>query len=213
MGLSKHDHSPVLDYYFNELKDIQAGVRQYDGLRGRMINTSFDLLAYAADRKERDSVVWTLALGTYGKRFGWSGVIDKTKLPFCHSCQACMVHHIHTNNWNAFNNCNTCMQWDVNSTSKVARSVAIIDNYLTTKSVMANMTYPPGRQVPSTFLCGTCIVFWDLIKAVKIARKEWNNKTWTKAKAKVFMKTCGIGGKVQQDTFSEIKKSMASTMG
>ena len=77
MGLSSLDHTLVLDYYFKELKIIWAGVSQYDGIKGCMMNSSFDLLAYAADRKERNNVVRMLAMGTFAVKFGWLGFSDK----------------------------------------------------------------------------------------------------------------------------------------
>ena len=86
MGRSYDDHTPVIDYYFNELKRIREGVFRYSATHGKVIKTCFDVLAYSADTPERRFILKQRLLGTYGMRSGWSGTVSGDKLPFCGQC-------------------------------------------------------------------------------------------------------------------------------
>ncbi len=76
IGPSKQDHTEVINHYIKQIETIRTGQKRYWG-RKKNINTAFDLIAYIADRPERQSIMHTLKEGRYELRWGYASRIQK----------------------------------------------------------------------------------------------------------------------------------------
>ena len=98
MGPGHADHDSVIEHFFKEMQEIRKGkLRHYTDENGKrhLINTSFDILVYMADRPERNHVTKTLAhAGLTSKRVRYAARLDTNKVPSCEKCFDSMIHQV-----------------------------------------------------------------------------------------------------------------------
>ena len=206
IGRSNQDHTPVIDYYFGpqELQKIRRGVVRYSAIEGRLVNTSFDLLAYSTDRPERSSILKSRHLGNIGQRSLYCGEIDDTKLPYCEACYNKAISDIlrigFLDRWN----CGRCWQWDYNSNSAVAKAIELPKNY---PSVAAEDSppHPEHRSVTETYLKSVPLTFDWMKSGVIYACHNIRNGCWNKGQMGAFLASICVQEKIAQLCWDENK--------
>ena len=83
MGKSSDDHTPVIEHYLQEAKDLMKGFECYFGDRNEIGRMSVSMVTWNADRPERHSILHTKKEGVYGKITSWSADVNETTFPAC----------------------------------------------------------------------------------------------------------------------------------
>ena len=194
MGRSYDDHTPVIDYYFNELKNIREGVFRYSATHGKVINTCFDVLAYSADTPERRFILKQRLLGTYGMRSGWSGTVSGDKLPFCGRCfnKACRATK-NDDSEKKVPRCGNCCGWSFGEAADVFTHSPVPESYPTLDVSDGEFNdYPKGREVPLTYISGEKYTFQWVKKGIKASLHNVIHGRWNKGHIESYLKVLGV---------------------
>ena len=126
MGSGYLDHTPVLDWFAEQMEGLMKGNTVYCGRRHKSIHVKVGPVVNLADRPEKAFTLKTSFLGTYGKVASWAAEIDPNVLPDCDRCFKARVRNlfekgIEENNSSA--TCQRCCQWDLSSTSNSVKKL------------------------------------------------------------------------------------------
>ena len=86
-----------------------------------MIYSAFDLIAYIADRPERDSIMQTLHFITFGQRSLHSGKVDTKVFRSYDNCFKKLLLHAKDPSETSVSNCQQCCNWDVGTDSNAKK--------------------------------------------------------------------------------------------
>jgi hypothetical protein len=219
LGNSSDDHTSVINFFAEELERVKEKKLRFCGVRNEFIETSFRLLAYLSDRQERDSVVQTLNMGTYGQRFRYAAAIDPNALPFCNNCFAEFCSSLHHLPYPAFPPdravCQHCCRWDFTSSSPASKTIPTPKNYPTIQSTTSPPA-PANRTVSETCIIGRELEFEWMKQGAHFA---FHNATtseyvpqsrprrkvrWSKVAVSDYLRTMSISGKAHADLWRSV---------
>ena len=100
VGAGHLDHTPVLDWFADQMEDLMKGNVMYCGIRRRMIRVKLGAVANLADRPEKSFTLKTSLLGTYGRVASWATDINTDVLPDCNRCFQKRITFLRNNSYN-----------------------------------------------------------------------------------------------------------------
>ena len=202
MGRACYDHTPVFEYFLDELATIRAGVRRYCAISGRYIMTYIDLIADLADRVERTVVLDTRFLGTYCLRAHYSAGVDTVHLPYCNECFRKITIALRSNAIIVLPTCDKCCQWDYKSKSPASKKVPLPPNYPTT--CHPDSPQPPEyRTTEETCLLPHVQDFEWLKRGIKFGEFNYSKKVWGKTVTRSYIRAVGLGESISDNIFAK----------
>lgn len=202
LGRKGGDHNKVIVEKLDELDEIRKRKMRYDGITGKWINTSFDIIMYMADRPERNEILRTLShQGVSSKRFRYAAYTDAEKLPPCKQCFRSMLEDVLNDNGSMSNECSDedvvpagatrlckrCCNFEYCKGEAWERSAPLRANYPNnmTEDTRNKIGAPEGREV----MPGIKYVepreqsFEWMTKGVNVTLEELERGNWVKANA------------------------------
>ena len=200
MGKSGQDHSPVVEHFYNEIRDLRKGFDCYFGDDNTIKTVAYDLLYHSCDRPERDHNLETLAEGTYGKVTGYAVEISRTKLPACIDCYKALIKHLIGGCIGAFlkPSCSKCFCWDIDPDDAVQKEgvMPAKENYPSvTELCESNGTVidPPKGREPGRQLLGPIRLSSEwMIRACKYAYEARRIRRWNSAEFHEYLRSCSV---------------------
>jgi hypothetical protein len=228
IGNSSDDHIQVINQLVEQFEKVRIPKTRYCGVSNSFIKTCFRVLAYSSDRQERDSVVQTLNMGTFGQRFHYAAAIDPNSLPMCNVCFNLFCASLHENSYPIFpqNNpvCDQCCRWDFLSTSIASRSILPPKNYPTVQSSNSPPA-PANRKVSESYIAamklefawmkmGLDFAFHNATTDEYIANSRPRRRArWSKDTTNDYLRTMSISGRAQNDLWNSVKSKRINPQG
>ena len=114
MGKSTEDHTPVIEYYNREVKELMKGFLTYIGVTNEIRRMLVGFLFHSSDRPERQFVTNTRKEGHFGKCANYAYCVDFNKLPACKECYKEITSKILARNHISESRpCNKCFRWNI----------------------------------------------------------------------------------------------------
>jgi len=228
IGKGSDDHQPVIEYFLNEMKELQVGEVRYCGKTNTFLRSAYGAIAVSQDRPERQktsctrqevslkemyifpiaSFVYLMdffhSQGNYGKITGAACNVSETKAPSCLSCYMKRIESmVSGTTYVSDTYCVDCCDWDVFSKSPANNTDRASDDYPSTGTHIENAPEgrEPGRQVLPPIKLNS---EW-LINAIEYAYSECWEGNWTKANLDEYIKTCNIKTSIGEEMYHIIK--------
>jgi hypothetical protein len=215
VGSGYLDHTPVLDWFAEQMEGLMKGNDMYCGRRHRTIHVKMGPVAHLADRPEKAFTLKTALLGTYGKVASWAADVDPKVLPDCDVCYRQRVKNLFDVGMDVRNvrgTCARCCQWDLTSTSQAVKKILPPPNYPTKTDEGAPLP-ANGREVGVKFIKPIPQSFEMLIASVNYAAYHVRFNLWNKGNMDAYLRTCAISKRVRDHLWSVIKQNQQdSTM-
>ena len=195
MGKSSDDHTKVIEYYVEQCKELMKGFECYFGESNKIERVAFSMLAWNADRPERQMISNTRKEGTYGKVSGWAVNPSEDLLPSCLRCYRRLVHEMLGDclvSDATMLPCTQCCNWSFNSDSDLQLYDHVGKDY--PKSENTPGAQPPGRKSGQKKLGPVKLNTEWLIEVVTHGYNELRNGNWSKAELREYLKTCNVKG-------------------
>ncbi|KAL9182756.1 hypothetical protein ACHAXT_004035 [Thalassiosira profunda] len=154
IGRESLDHTPVIDYFLGQLDVIRRGKLRYSGATGHIITTAFGFMVWGSDRIERDSLLKTSQLGTFGQR-QLVGSFGQGSRPYFGDSA-----------------CPDCCRWDYLSPSPAARTNPLPVRY-PTKAASDSPSPPEDRTIHETYVTAKRIQFGWLVRVQKVESRAF----------------------------------------
>ena len=125
VGRGNLDHTPLIEWYANEINELMKGKEYYFAIRQKFITAKIGVVATLADRPEKAFLLKISLLGVFGKIASWAADIRPDVLADCSKCFDVRVKSLIRNSESEFPGsvCKNCCQWDLNSASHSITSV------------------------------------------------------------------------------------------
>ena len=208
VGAGYLDHTPVLDWFADQMEDLMKGNIMYCGIQHQMIRVKLGAVANLADRPEKLFTLKTSLLGTYGRVASWATDISTDVLPDCNRCFQKMLTNIQNNNGDREpaldGRCGWCCQWDLKSNSRSMKRILPPEDY-PTRTDMGAPPPPVGQEVGIRYLVPIEQTFNMLISSVEFAAYHVKKGLWTKAMMNAYLRTCAVAGRVRDGVWTSVK--------
>ena len=194
MGKSSNDHTKVIEFFHNEVRELMNGFDCYDCRKDEIRKTAFGLLFHSADRPERQSVAETRQEGDFGKVSNWAVNVSDKYFPACEECYCVITKEALMIGKRSTRQCNRCLCWTLNEEdSKKGHSekyTAVPKDY--PDAEIPNEQMVPGRE-PGRFYIGPKKLSVEFMIAVcKYAYLALRGGHWTKPNVEQFLRTCNV---------------------
>ena len=214
VGSGYLDHTPVLDWFAEQMEGLIKGNNMYCGRRHRTIHVKMGPVAHLADRPEKAFTLKTSLLGVYGKVASWAADVDPKVLPDCDVCYRNRVKNLFDIGMDVKNvsgPCSRCCQWDLTSTSPAVKKLLPPPDY--PKKTDDNAPLPPdGREAGVKFIKPVPQSFEMLIASVNYAAYHVRFNLWNKGTMVAYLRTCAISQRVRDHLWSVIKHEQEEIM-
>ena len=153
VGRENLDHTPVIEWYANEINELMKGNKYYCVVRQKFITAKVGVVATLAERPEKAFLSKISLLGVFGKITSWAADIRPDVLADCHKCFDVRINALISDSEAEFPGptCKSCCQWDLNSSSNSITSIHPPECY--PKKCCPNSPPPPvGRDVCVRFI-------------------------------------------------------------
>ena len=196
IGMKTWNHTPVINYYMNELQQIQSGIHCYCGRTKRSIFTKFDLLVYNSDTSERREFVG-IEGGNLGMCWGVCTTIEWNNFIPCASCKRKTKERIEayyrstsksipTHN----RSCSRCRDLELVGNGFMFGTKA--DKSYPKTSYLTQISYLQEKHPNIVVLLPFYHTFHNLEMAAKAAVINYTIKTWRKTTFCVYLQSCGL---------------------
>ena len=208
IGKGHLDHTAVMDWYANEIKELASGDDYFFGNIKSFKRVKMGLVAYLSDRPEKCSLLREMLLGTFGLRSNWAAVVDCLHLPDCTMCFISRLKQTIADRYSVLKltTCELCCQWDMVSSSPALKKVA-------PQTAYPSACHPESPEVPLGREPGIhCILpvkqTFAWFRSV-FAFASFNVKmgTWGKGKLLAYMRSCAISASVIDKVWSVNKST------
>ena len=126
VGLGYLDHTPVLEWFSEQMEGLVKGNTVYCGRRKSIIHAKIGAVANQADRPEKSHTLQTALLGTYGRIASWAADIDHNILPDCNTCHKKRLERVSFAGLGSATmdrTCGRCCQWDLTLNSPALKRI------------------------------------------------------------------------------------------
>jgi len=210
MGKSGSDHTKVINHYLREIKQLQTGFKCYMGATNTIEHVALDMIAWSADRPERQMLQGTRKEGTYGKVSGYAVNPDEVHLPSCPDCYWKLIcENVYpeemTDGVHSEEICQKCQNWSFEPVeSQIHLNDTVGKDYPRSNPDDSSdlESEPEGRESGRKKLGAVKLSSTWMTKVVTHAYKRVFKKRWTKATTKDFLRRCNVGGKQAETVFS-----------
>ena len=205
MGKSSLDHSPIIDHFNEEVKEIMRGFTCYFGDESKMRDVAFGKLFHSADRPERQMCLNTRKEGAFGKVSNHSCPIPDM---FC-SCWKCVAKLICAVlkagwwNWNGPIDeweCSSCFQWEIKPDDPKQAVYPVEKNYppltpdfhIGDDTEKEKLTHPKGREPGVRSIGPVRLTAKFMRQACWFGYHARRSGRWTKPQLLEYLRTCNI---------------------
>lgn len=194
MGKSSEDHTPVREFYLEEMMTLMKGFKCYHGEVNKIINVAFGNVTIHADRPERHEWLNTRKEGTYGKVSGYAVNISEERFPACRQCYRNHVLDMLGNTNQQRSYCRGhCLNWTLDPSSPSQKTDEVGQNYPKSAGELSSMV-PEGRE-PGVDKIGPVKLSEDWLRmACTLAYEARRTGLWTKANLTEYLRTCNVKG-------------------
>ncbi len=204
IGNGQSSHKDVINFIFSKIKSLCTPIQRYCGITKTFILSSFDIIAYIADRPERDNIINHLSsTGNFSKQSKHAAFIDANHMP---SCDNCFKHLINCciNNLSGVRNCNRCIGWDFYARQKTKSYHLCPNKYL--QSSTSGLPMPENRPTSETHIVPHQMTFDWMSKGIMLAEAELSNGTWKRGNAEIYLKTMDINDTVINNLWNRVQR-------
>lgn len=195
MGKSSEDHTPVIERYLEEYIGLMKGFKCYFGASNDIRRMAVSMLAWNADRPERQMISNTRKEGTYGKISGWAANVSQEKFPACHQCYARllreMIPGLQSNEDLSSPPCRQCFNWELNPGDSRQETDEVDSDYPVYKPWKGDEDLE-GRN-PGKALLGPVKLSTKFLRdALTKAYNARQSGVWAKKDIFSFLRTCNV---------------------
>jgi hypothetical protein len=214
MGKSSEDHTPVIEHYLQECRELMEGFDCYFGETNKIERMALGMVTWNADRPERQMILNTLKEGTYGLVSGWAVKVSEEKFPDCIKCyRKRVLEMIGDTEVDEEDSCTQCFNWTLDPDDKRQRT-SKPDKYYPRKDKEESSDEEGSIEkelvgrAPGQALLGPVKLSTDFLRAaVKRAYNRHRQGRWGKLATDAYLKSCNINeyriqnviGKAEQD--------------
>lgn len=213
LGRKGSCHDTVRNHFNEEIERLQNKTMRYSSSHKGLISVVVKPLVISADRPERSSLNEVLGHGGKStKRWTYSEIIDRKKLP---TCETCFISRFNKINNGIIENlmplpCTKCCDWDMSSGNK--SSLFLPPSNYPTKQHPNSPDAPKDRGVSSNsdFHLGPVKVdYCHLTKCLKYAFWNYLHSEWNKGQTSAYLRLVGISTRFINKTieFASLNKS------
>jgi hypothetical protein len=194
MGKSSEDHTPVIDHYMREARELQRGFRCYFGDTNDIRDVAFGLLLHSADRPERQGIGHTRKEGYYGKISNYAYCVSASLFPACVECYKDHLLLI-LGERSTQRSCQKCQNWTINPE---VRDSPVPKNY--PKALECNLPVkPPAGREPGLKKIGPIKLSSEfLIQACSFGYEMRRREVWLKDEFTDYLRTCNVNDVIVQ---------------
>ena len=198
LGRKGYSHNKVRNHVNEEIRKLENVTMRYSSRHLKEIPVIVKPLIISADRPERSSLNSILShSGNSSKRWRYSELIDRKKLP---SCSQCLSKRFNTIcNYQVIVQpskfCNKCCDWNMMTKNKVSKFPPP-HNY-PTQQHQNSPTPPSSRQAllkQNQLLCTVKVDYDHFISCIKYAFWNFLHQSWNKGQCESYLKLVGISG-------------------
>ena len=195
MGKSSEDHTPVIEHYLAECKELMKGFDCYFGNTNRMGRMAVGMLSWNADRPERKMILNTKREGHWGKISGWSACLDEEVFPACEKCYPARVKRMLDQTFaNQTRNCQLCCDWKLREDR--GGTPALKDYPPKSNYGDENLSQAlQGRKPGSTTMFPKKLTTEFMVEALKLTLKKRVRGDWGKGQAKTYLTSFNVTGR------------------
>ena len=188
MGKSSEDHTPVIDYYMREARELQRGFRCYFGNSNDIRYVAFGLLLHSADRPERQGLGHTRKEGYYGKITNYAHCVSTLSFPACKECYKDQLFII-LGQKSFQRNCQKCQNWTINPE---VQDLPVPKNYPPAQDCNVSVKPPKGREPGMKKIGPIKLSSKFLIQACSFAYEMRREGKWLKDEFTDYLRTCNV---------------------
>lgn len=193
MGKSSDDHTPVIDHYMREARELQRGFQCYFGDTNDIRDVAFGLLLHSADRPERQGLGHTRKEGHYGKISNYAHSVTSL-FPACVECYKDHLLLI-LGERSTQRSCQKCQNWTLNPG---VQDSPVPKDYPEAKECNVSVKPPEGRE-PGLKKIGPIKLSSEfLIQACSFAYEMRREGKWLKAELTDYLRTCNVNDVIVQ---------------
>ncbi|KAL9181321.1 hypothetical protein ACHAXT_010126 [Thalassiosira profunda] len=202
IGRESLDHTPVIDYVLGQLDVIR-----------RIITTAFGFMVWGSDRIERDSLLKTSQLGTFGQRSHFASAVDPKALPMCNRCFRQLVGSFGQGSRPYFGDsaCPDCCRWDYLSPSPAARTNPLPVRY-PNKAASDSPSPPEDRTIHETYVVAKRIQFGWLVQGLEYAYHNLTTNDrqarWIKENMTAFLRSMSVNEAVRDQVWASARSKL-----
>ena len=204
VGLSKYDHTDVIEFYMKEVQEIMEGMPVYFAEDNSVRTISLGILAYLADRPKRSAILKTTDKGIFAKRSLWSGIVDHKKLPYCDACFSREIADLKIDRYSesGIPSCGRCSQWNMNEKRTSLLQNSRVREHYPRRACPNGPDAPEGRSVSDLVLPPVKLTFAWLRLAVRYACHNVQVGQWkTKDNVKAYLQACSVQPNIQDEVY------------
>lgn len=211
MGRSDLDHAPIIKHFMEEVLIAMNGFECYDGSNDKFQRVAFGMIAWNADRPERQSITGQRKEGLNGLVNGWATAPDQTKFPSCPKCYIRLMEATEDNPVSPCEDGRCCnfvffdgasKDGNPSDDNKIHYNNKTSDAYPSTYVDLASYPnkehlitkVPPCRAIGLKYLCPIKLTSDLATTLLKVAYTGVVLGQWTSANFKEYLKTCNISG-------------------
>ena len=198
MGKSGNDHTDVINYFHNEIKDMMKGFRIFCRKTNTLRWISLGLLYTSADRPERQAILNVLKEGTYGKVSLYSAPIVHSKLPPCEKCYLHLIEKIALgySERESPRICTKCFAWNIDPNDESQAVFPVPENY-PGETILRNddgvlLKPPKGREPGRKHIGPIRLTSKWMVVACVYAYEARGRKRWNSNEFHAFLRTCNV---------------------
>ena len=195
LGRKGNSHDKVNQFFNKEIEKLSIPTLRYSSIHQKLYPVIIRPLCVSADRPERSSINSILShQGSSTKRWMYSELIPRNKLPSCSKCFHIRTQNILKNKDERKKSsiCQKCCDWDMNS-DKTTSHFSPPENYPSKKHPESPMP-PRGRDICKPFekIPPICVTYEHLISATNFAFWNYLHSVWTKTQTQIYFRLVGI---------------------
>ena len=216
MGKSSDDHTPVIEHYLQEAKDLMKGFECYFGDRNEIGRMSVSMVTWNADRPERHSILHIKKEGIYGKITSWSADVNETTFPACSRCFRKRALRLMKMSDDGVQYKCQCDDWtlceDPNEKDNEKRQSPVKKDYPGVVKSIEGFEELKGREPGRKYLGPKKLTTAFMQKALQYTFNERVDGHWTKQNAAAYLTSCNLNGhltRLFEEKVEQVKKKEA----
>jgi len=217
MGKSGEDHTPIIEHYLKEAQKLMKGFPCYFGDDTNAIGRlAVGMLAWNADRPERQMASCTRKEGIWGLVSMWAARVSKDKFPACDKCYRRRLRQMMSCVGTEEDSltCEQCFDWTLDPEVEVQKTAPADKNYPTTLPVGYKGNIPDGRKPGMKFLGPVRQNQKFMRDACMLAYEARRMGCWTKGNVEEYLRCCNINAKtiekIEETAFKDYRLRTSS---
>jgi len=210
IGRSGQDHTPVINHFIKQLNDLKIGFEWYNGSSNKVERVAFDMIAWSADRPERQAILGNRKEGTFGRVMGYAANPCGESFASCPTCYHKLIISIFkvefTHEKSA---CGVCDDFTFNENNSCEHNATTTKHYPKNHPKTAE-PMPDGRSsgIESPKLRKLTTKFTQ--QAVRSTYYGVKDGEWSSDNCEAFLTLCNINSNIAQLVYTMAKEDAES---